>query len=349
MLLTTLVILIGLSVVIISHEAGHFFAAKYFRLKVDEFGFGFPPRIFSWQKGETKYSVNGLPFGGFVKIAGENGEFGSGVAPEAVSQEERSRYFFSQSAWRRSVIILAGVLMNFLLGWFLFSAVGAIGTPSLIVIGEVAAGSPADEIGLRQGDTLEGFAVSDDFIAYINTHRGEEVTLSVRRGSERLTRSVVPRVAPPPGEGSLGVSLIDSGAPRQSIPRALVTGLEKTLFVSWFTLFSFGQLLFTLFTQGTLLGDVVGPVGIFSVASETSQLGILYLIQLIALISINLAVINLLPFPALDGGRFFMILVEKLKGSPISRKTEALVNGIGFAFLLSLMVVITIHDIGKWF
>ena len=356
-MLITLIVIIGLSILILGHEAGHFFAAKWFGLKVDEFGFGFPPRLFVWKpfdkaqgkKGETEYSFNWLPFGGFVKIAGENGEFGDDLGPNRDTVPNKERYFFAQPAWKRSVIILAGVVINFIIGWFIISGVLMVGTPRGVVIEQVMPGSPAEQSGLLSRDVLVGYMVSSDFISYVAEHKGEEIEVLVRRGGKEVPIKVIPRVEVPKNEGALGVSLLDAGMAPMNPAQALTGGFERAILISWLTLVAFLGLLQQLLFQGILPPDVVGPIGIFGVAQDTGQLGLIYLFQLIALISLNLAVINLLPFPALDGGRFFMIVLEKIKGSPISRKTETIVNGVGFVFLLLLMVVITVHDIGKWF
>ncbi len=370
-MLIAILVIIGLSLLILGHEAGHFVVAKLFGLKVDEFGFGFPPRIFAWRpkarrkgnetlrqdadgelsrttQGETEYSFNWLPFGGFVKIAGEQGEFGSDSRIDAATEEEKKRLFYFQPAWKRSLVILAGVMINFVIGWLLISLVLMIGTPQAVVITDVQPNSPAAAVGLQAGDKVNGYTDLQTFINFVNGNRGKEIELSIERGGEELHIKATPRVKTGPNEGALGVSLVNAGLPRQGFFSALWTSLKNAAYIAWYTLIGFGTIVRGLFVEQKLVADVVGPVGIFGVAQQTGQLGLIYLVQLISLISINLAVINLIPFPALDGGRFFMILIEKLKGSPISKKTEALANGVSFAFLIALMVIITAHDIARW-
>ncbi|MBU6500820.1 MAG: site-2 protease family protein [Patescibacteria group bacterium] len=350
-MLIAIIVIIGLSVLILGHEAGHFIVAKLFGLKIDEFGFGFPPRIFAKKKGETEYSFNWLPFGGFVKIAGESdpAPFTEGEPINTISDEEKKRLFNFQPTWKKFLIIFAGVAINFVFGWVLISMVFAIGTPRAVVVSEVQAGSPAAEAGIAAGDILKDYITTDGFINFVNQHRGEEIPIVVSRGGKDITFNVIPRINVAPNEGAVGVAIVQAGAGRENIFSAFWDGLKYSFVMSGLVLQAFYQLLKSLVLHASLLPGVVGPVGIFSVAEETGSIGLIYLIQLISVISLNLAVINLLPLPALDGGRIFMILLEKIKGSPISRKTEAIVNSFGFAFLITLMVLLTIRDVSHLF
>ncbi len=344
-MLTPIFVIVGLAVLILGHEAGHFFAAKWMNMKVDEFGFGFPPRVWKRRQGETEYSFNLLPFGGYVKIAGENDRImGDMEKLEALSPEEKKRLFFFQAPWRRSVVILSGVLANFLIGWLLFSAVFAIGTAPALVVYEVQAGSPAEQMGIKAGDIIVNFKTTEEFTAFGRAHAGEEINIQIKRQNEGLNFTVVPRVDPEPGQGAVG--LVFAGiAPRGPLT-ALRDGFLTTVDMAKMTINGFYSLLKNLILTGTLPGEIVGPVGIFVIAQDAGQAGgLFYLLQLIAFISINLAVINLIPFPALDGGRFLLILLEKIKGSPIPRRAEAWINGVGFVLLLLLMLVVTVRDI----
>lgn len=350
-MLIAILVIIGLAVLILGHEAGHFLVAKAFGMKVDEFGFGFPPRIFAKRKGETEYSVNWLPFGGFVRIAGEN----DSPEEDGVAQDS-SRLFYAQKAWKRVAVTAAGVAVNFLIGWILLSIIFSIGTPSAVVVVGVDKNSPAQVAGLQTGDIITKYSSAgndikastvQDFISFVNAHRGNEISVSVRGQSGEKNISVKPRTdASEPG---LGISLNEAGAESMPVGKAIVYGLKQTGIFAWLTLKSFYQLIANLFVHASLLEGVVGPVGIFGVAQETGHISLIYLVQLMALISINLAVINLVPFPALDGGRIFLILVEKLKGSPVPRKVEGWINSIGFIFLIALILLITIRDISHLF
>ena len=325
--------------------------AKIFGLKVDEFGFGFPPRITAWKKGETEYSLNWLPFGGFVKIAGERGEFAmleeGGVIEGKKQAVNDKRSFYTQPAWKKSLIMIAGVFMNFILGWAFLSLTLMIGAPQALIVGNVEANSPAAQAGVMAGDVIKNFTSAQSFIDFINTRRGEMTTVNVIRNNKEVDFTIVPRVQTAPNEGALGVALEEAGQSRESFFIAIWDGLRSAGIVLWLTLGAFYQLIEQLFVHASLLPGVVGPVGIFGVAEETGHIGLVYLLQLLGIISINLTIVNLIPFPALDGGRFVMTIIEKIKGSAISPKTEAIINGLGFAFLILLMVLLTIRDIGN--
>jgi len=347
-MLIIILVIIGLSLLILGHEAGHFFAAKAFGLKVDEFGIGFPPRMIAKKFGETEYSINWLPFGGFVRISGERGEF-EGVRPEDNAEvkpaSEDKRLFFNQPTWKKSIIVLAGVFMNFILGWLLFSIVLMVGSPSSLIIAGTQPGSPAAAAGIQAGDIVKGYTDSQSFINFVNQHQGTPLTFTVTRNDKDISETITPRVNPGPDQGALGVELEEGGAARENPFAAIWHGLEDAGILSWLTIQAFWDLLKQVFVHATLPSDVVGPVGIFGIAEETGKIGLTYLLQFLGIISINLMVVNCIPFPALDGGRFLLVIIEKIKGSPLSYKVEAMINGIGFALLLALMVALTVRDV----
>ncbi len=354
--MSILFILVGISVLILAHELGHFLIAKLFGLRVEEFGFGFPPRLWSKQIGETKYSLNWLPFGGFVRIYGEHGELlgranllkreGADEAAAMAGQAARDpRSFAAQSILRRVAIVAAGVVMNFLLGWLLISFIFMIGVPKTVLVSNVMADSPASVGGIMSGDILKDYSASPDFISFIDKNRGKEVSLTILRGEEELELALIPRLKTPDGEGPLGVVLSDTGVDRHSIFGSLSEGFKQAIATIGMIFKSLYGLLLTLFAEGKVLDGFVGPVGIFGIANQAGSLGVLYLVQLLALISLNLAVLNVLPFPALDGGRLLFLLIEKIKGSPIAPEREAFANALGFGFLLLLMIAVTVRDI----
>jgi regulator of sigma E protease len=384
MLLGVIAVIIFLSILILVHELGHFLAAKKFGLLVEEFGFGLPPRIWGKKIGETIYSINALPFGGFVKIYGEDAEvtpekpfsktavvpsqrgetpldsqphsaaFGGNLArsaSETFSQKVSpvfSRSFKDQTIWRRVLIVSAGVLMNFLLGWLVISVVFSVGLPQAVLITDVRANSPAAEVGLQTGDKVAGFSNIDEFIKYIDQNRGKEIDLKIERSGKEIGFRTTPRLNPPVGEGALGIGLVEAGLPKQNIAKSFIEGFKasvgiiKTIFVALINLISKA-----LVGEATLEA-VAGPVGIVKITAQAGSLGFVYLLQLLALISLNLAVINIFPFPALDGGRLLFLLIEKIKGSPLPAKSERYANAVGMALLLFLMALITIKDIGRF-
>jgi regulator of sigma E protease len=347
-ILIIVLVIIGLSLLILGHEAGHFFVAKLFGLKVDEFGIGFPPRMTAKKFGETEYSINWLPFGGFVRISGERGEF-EGISPEGempeVTDADKARLFYNQPAWKKSVIMLAGVFMNFILGWLLIAAVFMIGVPQTLVISATEPGSPAATAGLQAGDVVKGYTDSQSFISYVNANKGQPITLTVIRNDKDMSYTITPRANPPADQGALGVALEEGGAARENFFQALWDALQDAVIISWLTLQAFYELIKQIFVHASIPADVVGPVGIFGIAEETGRIGLAYLLQFLGIISLNLMIVNCIPFPALDGGRFLMVIVEKIKGSPMPYKVETIINGVGFALLIALMVVLTVRDI----
>ena len=356
--MTVLIFIIVLGVLVLVHEAGHFFVAKKSGMKVEEFGFGFPPRIFGIKKGETTYSINWIPFGGFVKILGEDGD------------DESPRSFAAKGTWARSLTIVAGVVMNILLAMFLLAIVNASGlrvgiTDDSVVadnvqvqILQVVDGSPAKDADIRLLDSIVSLKDSSSEVVvseveevqeFINNHRGEEITFVVRRGNELLEKNLVPREDPPVGEGATGIALVKTGIVTypwyESIWRGVYDG--GRLFVA--TVKGYAFIIKNLLVNGSPGVEISGPVGIATLTGQAAQTGFSYLLQFVAIISINLAVINIIPFPALDGGRLLFIIIERIKGSPIDRKIEGMVNAIGFALLLFLMVLITAKDIARFF
>lgn len=345
-MLIIILVIIGLSLLILGHEAGHFLVAKLFGVKVEEFGIGFPPRITAKKFGETEYSINWLPFGGFVRISGERGEF-EVISPEesASTDADNARLFYNQSAWKKSMIVLAGVFMNFILGWLLIAAVFMIGVPQTLVISGIQAGSPAAAAGIQAGDVVKGYTDAQSFINYIDANKGQQITVTVIRNDRDINFSMTPRVNAPADQGALGVALEEGGVARTNFFKALWDGLQDAAIISWITLQAFYELFKQIFVHASIPTGVVGPVGIFGIAEETGKIGLAYLLQFLGIISINLMIVNCIPFPALDGGRFLIVLIEKIKGSALPYAMEAWINGVGFALLLLLMMALTVRDV----
>src|SRR4030042_2483045 len=358
MILTILIFIVILGLLVFVHELGHFLVAKKNGVRVDEFGFGFPPRIFGIKRGETVYSINAIPLGGFVKIYGEEGE-----------GADSNRSFTSKKVGQKTKILFAGVTMNFILAVFLFSLGNIIGLPSAIEENEidkypnaqlqivgVSQDSPAQAAGIEAGDFIvslkdqEGNFIDDikkpsDFQVFIEEAKEKEIIVSVHRGYLNLDISLLPRSNPPSGQGPIGVELATVAKVSLPLHRAIWEGFLTTISLIWLILVVLFQLLKNLIITGQAGVDIVGPVGIYTLTNQAANMGFIYLVTLKAILSVNLAVINAFPFPALDGGRALFIIIEKFKGSPINRKTQNLIHTIGFALLILLMVAITYRDI----
>jgi len=361
-LLTIIVAILILGILIFAHELGHFLSAKKAGVKVEEFGFGFPPRIFSFKKGETIYSLNLIPIGGFVKIYGE----------ERDGNETKSKFaFYNKPAWQRAIILLAGVFMNLVVAAIFLSIVHGIGVPTIIENGQeinakniqiqiidVAKGSPAETAGIKIGDSIQELFYKTESVkvktieevqGFISLHIGEEIQITFRRGDEIISSRMTPRPNPPEGEGATGIAMAKTGLVSHPWYEAIWLGIKTTgqMIVTMVSLFYL--LIKTLIMKGTMIGEVAGPVGIYNMTMHMVKLGWVYVLQFAALLSINLAILNALPFPALDGGRLLFLLIEKIKGKPIKFKTERTANAIGFAILIILMIVVTFRDIIKLF
>ena len=336
--LIIIAIAVGLSALIIIHELGHFLVAKWLGLFVEEFGFGLPPRIFGKKIGETVYSLNWLPFGGFVRIFGERPE-------ETASPEQIERSFAHQPVAKRAIIVVAGVIMNFALGWLLLSSVFAIGIPQSILVSGVQKGGIADIAGIQQGDQFIEFKTVPEFVEFLEVNKGAEVRIAIKRGGETFPVKFVPRVAVPEGEGNIGVFLDEIGLLKQNFFRSFLEGFKLSLQITKAIFAGIVQLVVGVFTDISILDRFVGPVGIVSVAIGTARAGFVQFLQLLALISLNLAVFNVFPIPALDGGRLLFLMLEKLRGKPINMHTEMVINGVSFFILLILIGAVTVKDI----
>lgn len=340
--LTLLAFLFVLAIVIIAHELGHFGTAKACGIKVEEFGIGYPPRLFGIKRGETLYSINAIPLGGFTKMAGEEDP-----------QVERS--LASKGVGTRLLVLSAGSLMNAILPFLLLSI--ALMIPHSVWIGdvvvqEVSENSPAEMAGITAGDTIisaNGHTINNtsDLGRYIQLNLGGELDLLIEHSDGTTEEvSLSPRWRPPEGEGAIGAAIIteDPVVESQSEPfwRAIPMGIGQT--VETMVLFKNGIL--SLFIGTADVGGVAGPVGIAQITGEVAKAGISPLLQWTAFFSLNLAILNLLPLPALDGGRIAFVLLEWVRrGKRISPKREGLVHFIGFALLMAFILAVTFQDI----
>jgi len=349
MLANVIVFIIVLSILIFIHELGHFIAAKKSGIKVEEFGFGYPPRIWGKKVGGTVYSVNLIPFGGFVRLLGQERR-----EKEKYSPSELRQAFFNKSKKTRSLVLLAGIFNNFLLGVLCFSVIySKLGIPrklGAVEIVEVLSGGPAAEAGLQAGEQITAIQGQEtvsiaEFTDLIEANQGQEISLQA--GEKELT--LIPRKNPPPEEGSLGVIITDTELvfyPWWQMPfLGAWEGLKEAFGWSLMVLEGICLSLRQLFAG--VVPEVAGPVGIFQLTAGAAEQGLLSLIQFVGILSVNLAVLNLLPLPALDGGHLVFVFVGDLLEEKRREKVEHIINLVGFVFLLSLMVLVTISDLSR--
>ena len=348
--MSVIFLIIAFAILILSHEFGHFIVAKKIGMKVDEFGLGFPPRLFKIKKGGTVYSFNAIPFGGFVKIPGEDGEKGL---------ERVEGAFSSKSVGLRSLVIIAGVAFNVILAWFLISFSFIIGAPvsssavppggvleeTKIVIVQVVKGSPAELSGLKPGDKLIAFSQVEDARNFINKNIGKEIELRYQRGKVFSSAVLTPRINPPEGEGAIGIAMDEIGILKLPFYKSVWEGTKTTYNLTVGTTVAFFTFIVEAIKGRSVLDAVAGPIGIIGLTGDAAKLGFVYLLNFIAFLSINLAILNILPFPALDGGRLVFLLVEKIKGSPVSSKFTGITHSVGMVILMFFMLLVTYHDI----
>ncbi len=340
---TLIIFVLILALLIFVHEGGHFIVAKLSGIKVEEFGMGFPPRIFGIKRGETIYSLNWIPLGGFCKMLGEED-------PSA------PRSFASKKPAVRLAVLAAGPLMNAILPIVLLSI--AFMVPRQVVVGDVVieqvvANSPAAEAGIEPGDIL--LSINGDFIENtgdaiydIHLKMGEKITLELKDTEGNLkTATLVPRWDPPEGEGAVGIAMTMENTENVSKRYPFLEAVPKSISSIKDTFVLTRNEITSWFVQEKA-PEVTGPVGIFQLTGEVEDAGPSYIIQFTAFLSLNLAIVNILPLPALDGGRIVFVLLEVVRrGKRVSPRTEGMVHYIGFIMLIGLILVITYFDISR--
>ncbi len=338
MLISIIAFIFVFTGIILAHELGHFFAAKLSKVRVEEFGIGYPPRIWGKRFGETLYSINLLPFGGFNKLSGEEDP----GAPNSLAAKSRPTRIF---------VLASGALVNTILPFLLFIVAFMVPHDALtgqIAVAEVAPASPAAIAGLEPGDiilAIEGQPIHTfaDIRKIIGANLDKETALEIEKPSGETTLvSLVPRSNPPEGEGAIGIQS-KALTERKTEPfwRAIPLGIKQT----FDTFVAFKDAIFGLFSGENQL-SLTGPIGIAQLTGEATQAGFSILLQFAAFLSLNLAIINLLPLPALDGGRIVFIIIEWIRaGKRISPRVEGLIHFIGFAMLIGLALLITYQDI----
>lgn len=355
-----LVFLVVLTVLVLIHEFGHFFVAKFFKIKVEEFGFGLPPRAIGKKIGETVYSLNWLPIGGFVKLYGEDSA-GSGqlkIKNQISNIKNKDRAFFAKPWWQKALVIVAGVFMNFLLSVVILSSLSAIVGSYIpkdeVLVQNVIKDSPAERAGIKSGDLIVSvdtinIARTQQLIDFTKKHLGEKLTLKVRSGGVEKTIELTPRKNYPANQGPMGVVLSQSfEVKKYSWFEAPWIGFKETINQLTSYLKAVGTLISQIFSTGQVPEySFVGPVGIAQLTERYVSLGLVNILFFVSLLSLNLAILNVLPIPGLDGGRLFFILVGAIIGKPVHPKFESYAHTVGIALLYFLLLAITFHDITR--
>jgi len=364
--MSIVIFIVILAALILVHELGHFLAAKRAKIRVDEFGLGLPPRAYGYtpKNSETMYSLNWIPFGGFVKIFGEDPD------DESLKGPDKNRSLTAKNKLVQIWVLSAGVIFNIIFAWLLISIAFSLGIstaidhndPSLVgeaslTIFSVFEDMPASEAGVLSNDVIL-FAehgeeslqfenlTAENFRALVNNGSNDPLILFIERDSGNVTLNIEPTL----GEEDtlvIGVYLDTVGIVKYAPPKALYEGARFTGYLLRDVTVGLGTFFGNALKGEASFSNVSGPVGIVKLVGEASALGFVHLLTFTAFISLNLAVINIAPFPALDGGRILFVIIEKIKGSPIKPKIANALNGIGFALLILLMVLITFGDVVK--
>ena len=357
MIITVILFLVLLSVLVLAHEWGHYFTASKFKMKVEEFGLGYPPRIFSWKNKKTGvlWSINLIPIGGFVKIEGENGD-------ECKGDDDS---FCKRPIWQRFIVLFAGVFMNMVVASIFFSIALGIGTAAIVEgyqgsavledeqlqVTQLLPNSPADEAGMRVGDSIvsingEVFDSGEQARAYIMELGADSIVeFEIDRNDEVFEIVAVPSYVKELDDIGLGVAIYETGIVRYPWYSLPWRGVETT---AWYTkqiCAGFYKMAKSVVTGNGLGMEVSGPVGIAVMTGEAAQMGFVYILQFGAILSINLAILNILPIPALDGGRIIFLAIEGIIRRPVNSKVEAVVHNVGFLLLMLLVLFVTYKDV----
>lgn len=362
--MSIIIFILILAVLIVVHEYGHFLVAKKNGIRVDEFGLGYPPRakVLFKRKG-TLFTLNWIPFGGFVKIFGEDPN------DESLNGENKSQALTSKSRIAQASVMFAGPFFNFLFAWLIVLIVLFVGLPSSvdsknekyisdskIIVTEVMKDSPAFVSEILVGDSVESaefegvtYASVQDVDYSASKSKEKVLNITILRDGETLEKEISIGEFMVNGKPGIGIGLQSVGIYKPPFFKAILESFRVTGDMIYQITFGLGTLIVDAFRGQADVSNLTGPVGIVSLVGDASNLGIVYLLMFVALISVNLGVINLLPFPALDGGRILFLVIEKIKGGPISPKIANTLNSVGFLILIGLMLFITFRDIMKLF
>lgn len=364
--MTAIIFIVLLAVLVFVHELGHFIVAKLSGIRVDEFALGFPPRIFKWKKGETTYALNLVPFGGYVKIFGED------PSEESISGPDSKRSFVNKPKYIQAAVLAAGVSFNILFAWLLISFGFMYGLPAspldyphyqfqnaYVTITDVKADSPASRGGLKAGDKIISLASDagaqsslnvkspEDVRAFIAKNGDNQVYINVLRGEQTMPVFVKPVKGLVGTTTAIGIGMDTIGVLKLPFFAAFAEGARRSAELVLQIVVSLAQFFGSAVIGHAALSEVTGPIGIASLVGDATRLGFIYLLTFTAFISLNLAVINLIPFPALDGGRILFVIIEAITRRPINPKIANMLNIIGFCLLIGLMLLITYNDITR--
>jgi len=346
MLTSILSFIFVLGLLIFVHELGHFITAKLVGIRVERFSLGFPPRMFGFKYGETDYCISWLPLGGYVKM--------SGMIDESLDDTIKGEpwEFASKPVWQRSIVISAGSIMNFITAIVIYAGLvyfNGIGEPVGATVGEVLSGKPAETIGLQVGDVItevDGQPVQtwEDLTHVIHSKPNVEIEIAWRHGDEILSSKVVPELQPENHIGLIGI------APKIEVREAgfvesVKYGASNTYSILKLTVTSLKKI---VTGEESFKKSIGGPIVIYKLTSESAKRGIATLMAFTAFISLNLGFFNLLPFPVLDGGHLVLLLLEGIMRKPLPVKTRIVIQKIGMAFLLALMIFILINDLTRF-
>jgi len=356
--MSIIIFIVILGLLIFVHELGHFLIAKKSGIRVDEFAIGFPPKLFSWEKGGTRYALNLIPFGGYVKIFGENPD-------EESSAKDAKDSFVNKSKLTQAAVLVAGVTFNVIFAWILFSLSFMIGfdvpkntfsfvdnSQSKIQILSISKDTPAERSVLKNGDNVIGLQKGEEIFNFVNS---SEALDKIRKSETPFVLKtskgdvdIESKLETESGE-VVGLYLGDVVNTKTNPFLAVWKGFLMTGYSIKEISIAMKDLIFDAFLGKAELENVAGPVGIVGLVGDAAKAGFISVVMFTAFISINLAILNLLPFPALDGGRLFFILIEVVTRRKMNPKVANTLNFIGFAILILLMIVITVSDVGKLF
>ena len=348
---TQLAVIPVLSVLLLVHELGHFIIARLAGVRVEEFGFGLPPRLAGFRRGEVLYSINLIPLGAFVKMTGEDGD----------GTDERS--FVRKGKLPRAAVLVAGPAMNFLAAGLLFVAAYMAGWPTPtsmdVFVYRISPGSPAAAAGLQVGDQIvalggQALATADQFVTTTRSNLGKPVQVTLERNGTRIETTMTPRTSWPEGDGPLGIGLQGKNVRVTPIYYPFFDSLGMGFSRAW-QMVTFTLSVPVMILQGALPADLarpIGPVGIYQVTTDAADVAAdsgwwFPLISITATISAGLAVANMLPFPALDGGRLLLIAVEAVRGRRLAPEREGALHFVGLMVLIALMVVVSYYDVSS--